>query len=254
MKAIFSVLFFCCLTQIVDAKTVTVRGQIHNYDAIEMAEIIVLLTDKKVDNNTIQIKVDSIGQFELILSKRNSYQLKVYSKKYYEVSKTLRFLSGKEKSIVIELIKRQEPLNVVVIPTFNYTQNISKPDSSIVSIKGKVFEETGEPVMFANVAIYKNGALVTGVQTDFDGEFYFHSLEYGLYDIEVSYVGYSSIQIENIMITNDKITFVNIVMKSGIETGSCCSWHYSVPLIEHDNTTQGAVFTAKEIGRSPHKN
>ncbi|MFK7947552.1 MAG: carboxypeptidase-like regulatory domain-containing protein [Saprospiraceae bacterium] len=253
MKTIFSILFFCCLSQIVDAKMVTIRGEIQNYDKAEMADIVILLMDKKNENNSIQIKVDSLGQFEIVLSKQNYYQLKVYSKKYHNITKTLRYLSGKEKSIIIELIKRQEPLNVVAIPTFNYTQNISKPDSSIVSIKGKVFDEAGEPLMFASVAIYKNGALVTGVQTDFDGEFYFNSLEYRLYDIEVSYVGYNSVRIVNVMAVNDKITFVNIVMKSGVESICICN-PYSVPLIEQDNTTQGAVFTAKEIGRSPHKN
>jgi len=57
------------------------------------------------------------------------------------------------------------------------------------SLQGVVTEqETGEPVMFANVALYKNGALVTGVQTDYDGKYSFNDIDPGTYDAKFSYV------------------------------------------------------------------
>ena len=47
------------------------------------------------------------------------------------------------------------------------------------SLEGKVIEaESGEPVIFGNVAIYKNGVLITGTETDFDGNYSMSNIDF----------------------------------------------------------------------------
>jgi len=54
------------------------------------------------------------------------------------------------------------------------------------SIQGKVTDEsTGEPIIIGTVALYKDHSLVTGTDTDFDGNYFFSDLNPGIYDIEV---------------------------------------------------------------------
>ena len=60
-------------------------------------------------------------------------------------------------------------------------------------ISGKIVDkEMGDVLLFANVALFQNDILITGTETDLDGNFQFTNLEPGLYDIEASYVGYQS--------------------------------------------------------------
>ena len=55
------------------------------------------------------------------------------------------------------------------------------------SLRGKVFEkETGEPLLFANVALKKDGVFIIGTQTDFDGIYTISNIEPGTYTLEAS--------------------------------------------------------------------
>jgi len=42
---------------------------------------------------------------------------------------------------------------------------------SQTSLSGKVIDDTGEPVLFGNIALYKNGVLLSGGTTDIDGNY-----------------------------------------------------------------------------------
>jgi len=70
------------------------------------------------------------------------------------------------------------------------------------SLSGKLTDaDTGEAVMFANVAIYKNGVLVTGVETDLDGNYYFSNIDSGKYDIESSFIGYATVKLADVVVS-----------------------------------------------------
>lgn len=121
------------------------------------------------------------------------------------------------------------------------------------SLQGVVTEqETGDPVMFANVALYKNGALVTGVQTDYDGKYSFNDIDAGTYDIEFSYVGFSNKKISDVVVFAGKSITLNVEMTVGVEL-DVIEVVYEVPLVEQDNTTQGTVVTSKEIDKLASK-
>lgn len=108
--------------------------------------------------------------------------------------------------------------------------------------------ENGEPILFGNVALFQNGVLVTGVETDFDGNYRIDSLTVGVYDVEAYYVGYRKRRIENVQIVEGKEKKLDISFKEAAPLMCVCSNHdYLIPLIEQDNNTQGQIFTSDQL-------
>ncbi|MBK8701110.1 MAG: carboxypeptidase regulatory-like domain-containing protein [Saprospiraceae bacterium] len=127
---------------------------------------------------------------------------------------------------------------------------------SQTSLEGKVKDkESGEPVLFGTVALYKNGVLTTGVETDLDGNYFFSDIQPGTYDVEVSYVGYKTSRINGVLCKAGQNTRVNIAMEvEGVIMDEIVVISYKVPLIEMDNTSQGATITSDKIATLPQKN
>ncbi len=75
------------------------------------------------------------------------------------------------------------------------------------TIRGTVIDdENGEPIMFATVFVPETSG---GTTTDLDGAFSL-SLAPGTYSIEISYVGYSNFKINEIVVSENKITPLSI--------------------------------------------
>ncbi len=124
------------------------------------------------------------------------------------------------------------------------------------SLEGKVSDEsTGEPILFGTVALYKSGVLVTGTETDLDGNYIFGDLDPGTYDIEVSYVGYQTQRISDVVAKAGQINKVDVVIAegSGVTLDEIKIVAYKEPLVDFDNTTQGGTVTADEIRSLPAK-
>ena len=78
------------------------------------------------------------------------------------------------------------------------------------SITGVVTDETTqEPIIIGSVALYSDGVLITGTETDFDGKYSFSKLSPGKYDVEASYVGCQAKRISSIVVVDTDIQ-VNI--------------------------------------------
>lgn len=125
------------------------------------------------------------------------------------------------------------------------------------SLAGKVTDqESGEPIIFANVVLYKNGVLVTGTETDFDGNYSFSSIDPGTYDVEISYVGYPTQRLTGISVLAGKANKADVQMAStgGVVLDEIVVTEYKVPLIEQDNTTSGGVITSEQIRNLPTRN
>lgn len=124
------------------------------------------------------------------------------------------------------------------------------------SLEGKVKDkESGEPILFGTVAIYKNGVLTTGVETDLDGNYFFSDIQPGTYDLEVSYVGYKTSRINGVVCKAGQNTRVNVDLEvEGVLVDEIVVVDYKVPLIEVDNTSQGATITSDKIATLPQKN
>lgn len=126
---------------------------------------------------------------------------------------------------------------------------------SQTSLEGKVLDiKSGEPLIFANVVLFKNGNLITGVQSDLDGNYVFSSIDPATYDVEVSYTGYPTMRQTNVVLLAGKAVRLDFKMDAGISLQDVIVTAYKVPLIDVDNTTQGGVKTAEQIKNLPVKN
>ncbi len=119
-------------------------------------------------------------------------------------------------------------------------------------IKGKVTDDKGEPIPFANVVVKMGGNLITGTQTDFDGLYTIKPLQPGNYDIEASFVGFQSVQIKGVIVKSDKLSFQDLKLSSGaIDLTTVQVFDYAVPLIDKDNTAGGETVTRDDIDKLP---
>jgi len=128
---------------------------------------------------------------------------------------------------------------------------------SQTSLAGKVTDsETGEPILFGTVALYKNGVLSLGTETDLNGNYNFPDIDPGNYDVEASYVGYQAQRITGVQVLAGKATKLDFELTSegGVLINEVVITEYKVPLIEQDNTTSGAVITGETIRNLPSRN
>jgi hypothetical protein len=114
--------------------------------------------------------------------------------------------------------------------------------------------EYNEPIIYGSIALYQNDILITGTETDFDGNYIFLDLDAGVYDLEISYVGYAPNWIKNIVIKKNFKTRVDVEMKGNKMITYGCFGGYVIPLIEQDNTTSGQTLTADQIRRRRSSN
>jgi len=127
--------------------------------------------------------------------------------------------------------------------------------SAQTTLEGKVTDgETGEPILFGTIALYKNDVLITGTETDFDGNFIFGDIDPGTYDVEITYVGYQTTRVNGILVKAGQTNKANAVISQGVLMDEIVIKDYKAPLIDFDNTSQGKTITAENIRSLPTKN
>ncbi len=115
------------------------------------------------------------------------------------------------------------------------------------AIRGQVVDkETGEGIPFANIVVQQKGkGQVTGTTTDFDGFYQVGITSSGAYDLVVSYIGYPSRTISNIIVLENQSLKVDVVLEGGLSVEEIQVVSYSVPLIK----TSDVHFTAADLER-----
>jgi outer membrane receptor protein involved in Fe transport len=124
-------------------------------------------------------------------------------------------------------------------------------------ISGKVRDENGEGIPYANVVLVdaKNVPTGQGAITDEDGNYTIKPLSPGKYNIQYSYVGYKNQVQQGILVSSDKATFVDIKLNpSATDLGEIEVVAYKVPLIDPGKTSSQNVVTAEEIATMPTRN
>ncbi len=122
-------------------------------------------------------------------------------------------------------------------------------------IVGSVKEKDGgDPVLFANIAVKKGDNLVTGGQTDFDGNYRISNIDPGTYDIEASYVGMQTQKVTGVVVINNKITRVNFNLAAeGVMLKAAEVISYKVPLIDKGSPESGQTITGEAIANLPNR-
>lgn len=83
-------------------------------------------------------------------------------------------------------------------------------------LKGTVTDaKTGESLPFVNIVVKQDGKQVAGGVTDFDGVYCIKPLKKGIYDIEVSYVGYNRFVRSGVRVKPTGFTVLNIRLAPG---------------------------------------
>ncbi|NCX95146.1 MAG: hypothetical protein EBX41_01830 [Chitinophagia bacterium] len=80
-------------------------------------------------------------------------------------------------------------------------------------LKGTILDEKKQPIINASVKVSSGGMLKAGVVTDYDGVFDVKPLEAGNYTVEISYVGYTTIKMEGVLVSATGITPLDLEMK-----------------------------------------
>jgi outer membrane receptor protein involved in Fe transport len=122
------------------------------------------------------------------------------------------------------------------------------------TLSGKVTDaKTGEALFAANVVLLKNGTIVTGAETDFDGNFSMAGLDPGTYDIRCTYTAMSEKLTTGYPVKAGKSNILDIQMESSVLNTVIISG-YRNPPIDLDNTTVNKALTGKEVAAMPTKN
>ena len=123
------------------------------------------------------------------------------------------------------------------------------------SLEGKVTDAaSGEAILFGTIALYKNDVLISGTETDLDGNYFFSNIDPGTYDIEGSYIGYTAQRQVGVIIKAGRTNRLDFDISEGVLFEAVEIKAYKVPLIQIDNTTSGATVTAEAIRSLPTKN
>jgi len=134
---------------------------------------------------------------------------------------------------------------------------ISRPDINFSnqtgSIQGKITDkQDSETIPFANVILELNNTIEASTSSDIDGRYRVSGVSSGRYNLKVSFVGYKPVLIKDVIISPDKITFLNIKMESTTETlKEVVIREYAVPMISKDQTSTGGTVTSEEIRKMP---
>ena len=191
----------------------------------------------KIDGTNLTATTDEQGRFTLdTLFAWTRYMLELDGKPQY---------TGNFSNVA-------DSRNPVIRVPFNYSPNSPQPtavilkdplSASYATLQGTVKDgDTGEPILFGTVAAYKNGMLVTGTETDFDGFYVLTELDPGQYDLVFSYTGYQETKVTDVLINESQAYKLDANMSAGVELMEVVVV-YEKPLIEQDNTTQGTVQT-----------
>jgi hypothetical protein len=121
------------------------------------------------------------------------------------------------------------------------------------TLKGKLSDkENKEAIPFASIIIESGGKQYGGANTDIDGNYTIKPIPPGKYDVKAVYVGYKPLMIKDVIISSDKITFVDIDMESTVQTLTTFEVkEYAVPLISKDQTQTGGTMTSEEMSKMP---
>jgi outer membrane receptor protein involved in Fe transport len=166
---------------------------------------------------------------------------------------TLSYLFGGKLLTILKRNIMIKNLSLLLIALFCASVAIGQ-----TTIQGKITEvETGEPVLFAAVALYKNDVLITGTESDFDGNYSFADLSPGTYDVEVTILNLQDQRISGVVAKEGKVNILNVKMEEASILATqqdIVIKEYKVPLVEFDNTTQGKSLTSENIQALPTKN
>ena len=119
------------------------------------------------------------------------------------------------------------------------------------SVSGTIADQAGAVIPGAHVTLLNQATGVTGHAVANGVGFYtFISLNPGVYQVSASQKGFVTITQENVTVSVDAVTLVNVTLRVGAETENVTVTE-GVSLVEASNSTVGSLIPAEAIDRVP---
>ncbi len=119
-------------------------------------------------------------------------------------------------------------------------------------INGRIFDaKNNEPIPFANVVIQ---GTTTGAASDIDGNYKLSGLTAGLYNLEVSYIGYKSKTVYEIQVTNSKPAVVDLALEEDSKTLETVEIKAEAFVKKEESPVSLRTIGVNEIERTPGGN
>jgi hypothetical protein len=135
--------------------------------------------------------------------------------------------------------------------------HIANAQTGFGEIRGKLIDEKSrKPLDFASVQVKLNGEVRGAAYTDEDGNFVLKTLTPGKYVVEASTLGYQKVEMTNVVVNADKITFINISLtpiEGGVQLPEVKKIERKTPIIDPKGTS-GESFDAEDIIKMPTRN
>ena len=188
------------------------------------------------------LSIDSLQFFE-----PDSFSLTVH---HFFEEKVMQPISGYSlaQRELIEL-RKMCALFDAMSPSVGYYSSPGYIPGASGFIFGKVLDGQGEPLIGASVVLKSNGFLVTGADVDLDGNFRIYNVAPGIYDVDITYVGFATIRLVGVTVVSDEGTPLDVVMDEGIQLETIVVTAYSVPLTE--KSMAAMTVTAEQIESMP---
>lgn len=122
------------------------------------------------------------------------------------------------------------------------------------TLRGVVINaKTNQPEPFVNVVVKQNGEMRGGATTDFNGLYAITPLAAGSYDIEASYIGFTSVKLEGVNVKASGSSYADTIkMEEASKTMKTVVIKKSkVPLIDKGSPEGGQRMSSKDLERMP---
>lgn len=127
----------------------------------------------------------------------------------------MTFFSG--KNILSKTTKLQLVLFVLLISNFTADVHTSAASNPSGIIFGKIIEQdTGDPLIGANVLVM---GTTMGAATDLDGNYRISNVPAGSYSLRITYIGYETQEITDVMVKPNKPITINVILQSEVISG-----------------------------------
>lgn len=84
------------------------------------------------------------------------------------------------------------------------------------TIRGKIIDETSEITLIGATVLLVGTDPIIGQTTDIEGEFTLTDVPLGRYTVNISYIGYESMTIPNVVVHSGKSNFLNVKLKESL--------------------------------------
>lgn len=115
-------------------------------------------------------------------------------------------------------MKQKRQLSTILLGIITAILTISTAHGQVQTVKGTVQDAKAEYPLIGTTIKLLDSDPVIGAVTDINGEFRIENVPHGRQTFEVTYVGYKSITIPNVLVTAGKEVILNILLEESVES------------------------------------